>query len=107
MEGNEEECPLCIEEDTNIFVPSNAHNQSYDSAGQPGRVGGGGEEEERPGGDHDQHGWDVVQEDVPLPPGEATESFSNCLIISKIMFTIDQNAIIDGQRDSSNSRLII
>ena len=35
---------------------------------QPGWVGGGGEEEEGPGGDHDQHGGDVVQEDVPLPP---------------------------------------
>ena len=35
---------------------------------KPGRVGCGGEEEESPRGDDDQHGGDVVQEDVPLPP---------------------------------------
>ena len=35
---------------------------------KPGRVGCGGEEEEGPRGDDDQHGGDVVQEDVPLPP---------------------------------------
>ena len=35
---------------------------------KPGRVGCGGEEEEGPRGDDDQHGGDVVQEDIPLPP---------------------------------------
>ena len=29
------------------------------------RIRCGGKEEEDPGGDHDEAGWDVVQEDVP------------------------------------------
>ena len=41
---------------------------------KPGWVRGGGEEEECPGGDHDQHGGDVVQEDVPLPPVRRSNS---------------------------------
>ena len=32
---------------------------------KPCRIGGGGEEEKDPGGDHDEAGWYVVQEDVP------------------------------------------
>ena len=46
------------------------------SGGQPGWVRGGGEEEECPGCDDDQHGGDVVQEDVPLPPAKQSISIS-------------------------------